>query len=166
MGHTRTNKTLHATEILTHLKSFNNYIHSTEDKPSQTSSSFFRNNWFLGLNSIISLQHLPRTTLFKLICRVHADSANIDARQPVLEWNFLGCMEFTDWLLANQFFETLSVRVDHLIKGFTSSRSFTQPLFFLLFLAPRLTKKSLNLSFWFDNSSQIIKIQRPRDCKS
>ena len=60
------------TEILTHLKSFSNYIHSTEDKPSQSSSSFFRNNWFLGLNSIISLQHLPRTTLFKLICRVYA----------------------------------------------------------------------------------------------
>ena len=71
MGHIKTDKTLHLTEILTHLKSFNNYIHSTEDKPSQTSSSFFRNNWFLGLNSIISLQHLPRTTLFKLICRVY-----------------------------------------------------------------------------------------------
>ena len=102
MSHIKTNKTLHLTEILTHLKSFNNYIHSTEGKPSQT-SSFFRNNWFLGLNSIISLQRLPRTTLFKLICRVYAvDSANIGARQPVLVWNFLGCMEFTDWLLANQ----------------------------------------------------------------
>ena len=72
MGHIKTNKTLHLTEILTYLKSFNNYIHSTEDKPSQTSSSFFRNNRFLGLNPIISLKHLPRTTLFKLICRVYA----------------------------------------------------------------------------------------------
>ena len=26
---------------------------------------------FLGLNSIISLKHLPRTTLFKLICHVY-----------------------------------------------------------------------------------------------
>ena len=43
MGHIKTNKTLHLTEILTHLKSFNNNIHSTEDKPGQT-SSFFRNN--------------------------------------------------------------------------------------------------------------------------
>ena len=71
MGHIKTNQTLHLTEILAYLKSFNNYIYSTEDKPSQT-SSFFRNSWFLGLNSIISLQHLPRTTLFKLICRVYA----------------------------------------------------------------------------------------------
>ena len=44
MGHIKTNKTLHLTEMLTHLKSFNNYIHSTEDKPSQISTSFFKNN--------------------------------------------------------------------------------------------------------------------------
>ena len=97
MGHIKTNKTLHLTEILTHLQSFNNYIHSTEDKPSQT-SSFFRNNWFLGLNSIIYLQHLPRTTLFKLICRVYAVNRFSKHRRGTTR----ACMEFTDWLLANQ----------------------------------------------------------------
>ena len=51
MGHIKTNKTLHLTEILTFLKSFNNYLQSTEDEPSQTSFSFFKNNWFSGLNS-------------------------------------------------------------------------------------------------------------------
>ena len=105
MGHikTRQDKTLHLTEILTLLKSFNNYLHSTEDKPSQTSSSFFRNNWFLGLNSIISLQRLPRTTLFKLICRVYAVNRFSKHRRgttcacmefPRAVWNFPCCMEF------------------------------------------------------------------------
>ena len=72
MGHIKTNKTLHLTEILTLLKSFNRYLQWTEDNTSQTSSSFFKNNWFLGLDSVISLQRLPRTKLFKLICRVDA----------------------------------------------------------------------------------------------
>ena len=90
MCHIKTNKTLHLTEILTHLKSFNNYIHSTEDKPSQTSYSFFRNNWFLSLNSIISLQHLPRTTLFKLICRVYAVNRFNKHRHGTIR----ACMEF------------------------------------------------------------------------
>ena len=71
MGHIKTNKTLHLTEILTLLKSFNKYLQWTEDNTSQT-SSFFKNNWFLGLDSVISLQRLPRTILFKLICRVYA----------------------------------------------------------------------------------------------
>ena len=31
----------------------------------------FQNNWFFGLDSVISLQRLPRTILFKLICRVY-----------------------------------------------------------------------------------------------
>ena len=34
MGQIKTNKTLHLTELLAHLKSFNNYVHSTEDKQS------------------------------------------------------------------------------------------------------------------------------------
>ena len=51
MGHIKTNKTLHLTDILTLLKSSDNYLQLTEDKPSQTSSSFFKNNLFLGLNS-------------------------------------------------------------------------------------------------------------------
>ena len=72
MGHIKTNKTLHLTEILTLLKSFNEYFQWTEDSTSRTSSSFFKNNWFLGLDSVISLQRLPRTILFKLICRVYA----------------------------------------------------------------------------------------------
>ena len=50
MGHIKTNKTLHLTEILTLLKSFNKYLQWTEDHTSQTSSSFFKNNWFLGLD--------------------------------------------------------------------------------------------------------------------
>ena len=72
MGHIKTNKTLHLTEILTLLKSFNKYLQWTEDNTSQTSSSFFKNNWFLGLDSVISLQCLPRTILFKCICPVYA----------------------------------------------------------------------------------------------
>ena len=72
MGHIKTNKTLHLNEILTLLKSFNKYLQWTEDHTSQTSSSFFKTNWFLGLDSVISLQRLPRTILFKHICRVYA----------------------------------------------------------------------------------------------
>ena len=45
---------------------------------------------------MISLLRLPRTTLFKLICRVYAvnRSGNMGAGQPVLVWNYTGCMEF------------------------------------------------------------------------
>ena len=45
---------------------------------------------------MISLQRLLRTTLFKLICRVYAvnRSANVGAGQPVLVWNYPGCMAF------------------------------------------------------------------------
>ena len=93
MSHIKTNKALHLTEVLAHLKSFNNYIHSTEDKPSQTSSSFFRNNWLLGLNSIISLQRLLRTTLFKLICRVYMANRFSKNRSGTTH----ACMEFP-WL--------------------------------------------------------------------
>ena len=88
MGYIKTNNWLDLAEILTDLKSFNNYIHSTEDKPNQT-SSFFRNNWFLGLNSI-SLQHLPRTTLFKLICRVYRVNRFSKHRRGTTR----ACMEF------------------------------------------------------------------------
>ena len=101
MGHIKTNKTLHLTDLLTLLKSFSNYLQSTEDKPSQTSSSFFKNNLFLGLNSVISLQRLPRTTLFELICRVYAVNRFSKHRHrtthacmelPLAVWNFPGCM--------------------------------------------------------------------------
>ena len=54
MGHIKTNERLHLTEVFILLKSFNRYFQSAEDKPSQTSSSFFKNNWFLGLNSVDS----------------------------------------------------------------------------------------------------------------
>ena len=117
MGHIKTNKTLHLAEILTHLKTFSNCIHSTEDKPSQT-SSIFRNNWFLGLNSIISLQHLPRNTLFKLICRVYGVNRFSKQRRGTTR----ACMEFPGLYGDLQtgfepikFLETRSVRVGHII---------------------------------------------------
>ena len=103
MGHIKTNKTLHLTEILTLLKSFNNYLQSTEDKPSQTSSSFFKNNWFLGLNSVISLQRLPRTTLFELICRVYAVNRFSKHRRGTAR----ACMEFPLNVLNRNTFKCL-----------------------------------------------------------
>ena len=98
MGHIKTNKTLHLTEILTLSKSFTNFLQSTEDHPSRTSSSFFKKNWFLGLNSVISLQRLPRTTLFELICCVYAVNRFSKHRRGTTRavWGF------TDRLWTNQ----------------------------------------------------------------
>ena len=125
MGHIKTNKTLHLTEIPTFLKSFNNYLQSTDAKPSQTSSStsFVKNNWFfIGLNWIISLQHLPRATLFELICSVYAVNRFSKHRR----WTTCACIEFpglygdlqTDFQPI-KFLETWSVWVGHVINSHT-----------------------------------------------
>ena len=128
MGHIKTSKTLHLTEILTVLKSFNKYLQWTEDNTSQRSSSFFKNSWFLGLDSVISLQRLPRTILFKLICRVYAVNRFSKHRRGTTR----ACMEcpgmYGDLQTGFEpikFLDTRSVWVGHVIKYLTKFTSLT-----------------------------------------
>ena len=124
MGHIKTNKTLSTSNWDTHPLEVFQYLLPSINR-SQTSSSFFKNNLFLGLNSVISLQSLPRTTLFELIYRVYAVNKFSKHRHGTTRavWIFPGCMEFPRLYGGLQtgfepikFLDTRSVWVGHVIK--------------------------------------------------
>ena len=85
---------------------------------------FSKNNWFLGIDSVISLQRLPRTILFKLICRVYAVNRFSKHRRGTTR----ACMEcpglYGDLQTGFEpikFLDTRSVWVGHVIMIFINS---------------------------------------------
>ena len=132
MGHIKTNKTLHLTEILTHWSLLKSMSIFNEQKTVLVERllRFSKNNWFLGLDSVISLQRLPRTILFKLICRVYAVNRFSKHRRGTTR----ACMEcpglYGDLQTGFEpikFLDTRSVWVGHVIKANTKPAALVMP---------------------------------------
>ena len=99
MCHIKTNKTLHLTEILTLLKSFKNYLQSTEDKHRVFFA--FQKQLILRPKFSNAFREPHCLSLFVVFTR-WTDSANIGAGQPRLYAVSRAVWGFTNRLWNNQ----------------------------------------------------------------